>query len=290
LNPADTVEMREVLVSALEARVAVVAGASRGIGKGIALELGAAGATVYLTGRTLESSNASPGSLSETAAEIEEAGGVSVPVRCDHADDDDVAALFAQIGEEQGHVDVLVNCVFNSFAFRSTIGRPFWELPISAWHDVVDLGTRSAYVASAQAVPFMLRQERTALIVNISARGAERYRYNVVYGVGKAALDRMTRDMADELRERNVAVVSLWPGTIRTEHMDAMFAAKDSWALETFPDPEALETPRFVGRAVAALAADPDVMARTGGRFWAAEVAADYGLADEFGRKHAIPE
>ncbi len=277
-------------MAALEARVAVVAGASRGIGKGIALELGAAGATVYLTGRTLEPSNGAPGSLAGTAAEIEAAGGVSVAVRCDHSSDDDVAALFAQISEEQGHVDVLVNCVFNSAAFRSTIGRPFWELPISVWHDVVDLGTRSAYVASANAVPLMLRQDRSAVIVNISARGAEQYRYNVAYGVGKAALDRMTRDMADELRDRNVAVISLWPGTIRTEHMDAMFAANDSWALENFPDPEVLETPRFVGRAVAALAADPDVMARTGGRFWAAEIAAEYGLADEFGRTHAIPE
>jgi dehydrogenase/reductase SDR family member 1 len=274
----------------LDGRVAVVAGASRGIGKGIALELGAAGATVYLTGRTVESSNGSPGSLAETAAEIEAAGGVSVPVRCDHAVDDDVADLFTQIRKEQGRVELLVNCVFNSAAFRSTIGRPFWELPISVWHDVVDLGTRSAYVASAQAVPLMLRQERPGLIVNISARGAERYRYNVVYGVGKAALDKMTRDMADELRDRAVAVVSLWPGTIRTEHMDAMFAANDPWALENFPDPAQLETPRFVGRAVAALAADPNVMARTGGRFWAAEIAAEYGLADEFGRTHQVPE
>jgi dehydrogenase/reductase SDR family member 1 len=277
-------------MATLDGRVAVVAGASRGIGKGIALELGAAGATVYLTGRTLESSNGSPGSLAETAAEIEAAGGVSVPVRCDHAVDDDVADLFTQIREEQGRVDLLVNCVFNSAAFRSTIGRPFWELPISVWHDVVDLGTRSAYVASAQAVPLMLRHERPGLIVNISARGAERYRYNVVYGVGKAALDKMTRDMADELQDRAVAVISLWPGTIRTEHMDAMFAANDPWALENFPDPEQLETPRFVGRAVAALAADPDVMSRTGGRFWAAEIAAEYGLADEFGRTHQVPE
>jgi NAD(P)-dependent dehydrogenase (short-subunit alcohol dehydrogenase family) len=279
----------EASVAALEGKVAVVAGASRGIGKGIALELGAAGATVYLTGRTVEPSKGSPGSLAETAAAIDASGGVSVPVRCDHSDDADVAALFVQISSEQGHLDVAVNCVFNSSAFRSTLGRSFWELPISVWHDVVDLGTRSAYVASAHAVPLMLGRG-DGLIVNISARGAERYRYNVVYGVGKAALDRMTRDMADELRDRGVAVISLWPGTIRTEHMDAMFEAGDSWALENFPEPDQLETPRFVGRAVAALAGDPNVMARSGGRFWAAEIAADYGLADEYGRTHAVPE
>jgi dehydrogenase/reductase SDR family protein 1 len=276
-------------MAVLKGKVAVVTGASRGIGKGIAVELGAAGATVYLTGRTMRPTDGSPGSLAETAAEIEAAGGASVAVGCDHASDTDVAALFDQIRDEQGHADVLVNCVFNSFAFRSTIGRPFWELPISAWHDVVDLGTRSAYVASAHAAPLMLEADG-GLIVNISARGAERYRYNVVYGVGKAALDRMTADMAHDLMDRGVAVVSLWPSTIRTEHMDAMFAAQDPWALETFPDPDLLETPRFVGRAVAALAADPDVMARTGGRFWAAEIAADYGLVDEFGRTHAVPE
>jgi dehydrogenase/reductase SDR family protein 1 len=276
-------------VQALKGKVAVVTGASRGIGKGIAVELGAAGATVYLTGRTVRPAGGSPGSLAETAAEIEAAGGVSVAVGCDHASDSDVAALFDQIGDEQGRVDLLVNCVFNSFAFRSTIGRPFWDLPISAWHDVVDLGTRSAYVASAHSAPLMFGGDG-GLIVNISARGAERYRYNVVYGVGKAALDRMTADMALDLRDRAVAVVSLWPSTIRTEHMDAMFAAQDPWALANFPDPDLLETPRFVGRAVAALASDPNVMARTGGRYWAAEIAADYGLVDEFGRTHPVPE
>jgi dehydrogenase/reductase SDR family member 1 len=277
-------------VAALDAKVAVVAGASRGIGKGIALELGAAGATVYLTGRTVQPSNNTSGSLAETAAQIDGAGGRAVPVPCDHASDDDVAALFARIDDEQGRLDVLVNSVFNSAAFRSTIGRPFWELPVSIWHDVIDLGTRSAYVAGAYAAPLMVGQDTGGLIVNISARGAAQYRYNVAYGVGKAALDRMTVDMARELQEHRVAVISLWPGAIRTEHMDAMIAAGDPWALETFPDPELLETPRFVGRAVTALAADRLVMARTGRRFWAAEIAADYGFADEHGRTHAVPE
>jgi NAD(P)-dependent dehydrogenase (short-subunit alcohol dehydrogenase family) len=282
---------RQTAQSALDGRVAVVTGASRGIGKGVSLELAAAGATVYLTGRTVHPADGVTGSLTETAAEIAEAGGVGVgiPVGCDHASDDDVAAVFARVGDERGHVDVLVNCVFNSAAFRSTIGRPFWELPISIWHDVVDLGTRSAYVASAHAAALMA-SVGGGLIVNISARGAERYRYNVAYGVGKAALDRMTRDMAFELREHGVAVISLWPGAIRTEHMDAMFGAGDRWALENFPDPDVLETPRYVGRAVTALASDRAVMARTGQRLWVAELGAAYGFADERGRTHTVPE
>jgi NAD(P)-dependent dehydrogenase (short-subunit alcohol dehydrogenase family) len=277
-------------VAALDAKVAVVTGASRGIGKGVALELARAGATVYLTGRTARPSDGASGSLAETAAEIAGDGGVGIPAPCDHSSDDEVAAVFARVGDEQGRLDVLVNCVFNSAAFRSTIGRPFWELPVGVWHDVVDLGTRSAYVASADAAPLLLDSASGGLIVNISARGADRYRYNVVYGVGKAALDRMTRDMALELHEHGVAVVSMWPGTIRTEHMDAMIAAGDPWALENFPDPDALETPRYVGRAVAALAADPHVLERTGRRFWSAEIGVEYGLTDEHGRTHAVPE
>jgi dehydrogenase/reductase SDR family protein 1 len=276
-------------VTALTSRVAVVAGATRGIGKGIALELGAAGATVYLTGRTLDTSDNAVGSLRETAAQIDAAGGRGVPVRCDHTVDADVAAIFDRVGAEQGRLDVLVNSVFNSWSFRATIGRPFWELPVEVWHDVIDVGTRSAYVASVYAAPLFLAQ-RSGLIVNVSARGAERYRHNVPYGVGKAALDRMTRDMAHELRDHRVAVVSVWPGVIRTEFLDAVAASGDSWAVETWGDLDLLETPRYVGRGVAALAADPNVMARTGERFWIAELGRDYGFTDEFGREHALPE
>jgi dehydrogenase/reductase SDR family protein 1 len=128
------------------------------------------------------------------------------------------------------------------------------------------------------------------LIVNVSGRGAARYRYNVAYGVGKAALDRITVDMAHELEGRGVAVVSLWPAAIRTEHTDAMFARGDEWARATLGDLEALETPRYVGRAVVALASDPDVVARTGQRFWTAELGAAYGFTDEHGRPHVPPE
>jgi NAD(P)-dependent dehydrogenase (short-subunit alcohol dehydrogenase family) len=265
-----------------------VSGASRGIGKGIALELGAAGATVYATGRTAEPVAGVTGSLAATCAEIENLGGTAVPVAVDHSDDEAVRALFERVATEQGRLDVLVNCVFDAAGFRATIGKRFWELPASVWDDVVGLGTRSAYVAAVHAAPMLLRSER-GLIVNVSARGAAQYKYNVAYGVGKAALDRMTADMAVDLEDTGVSAVSIWPGTIRTEQLVESVEAGNRWAIEQFGDLDRLETPRYVGRAVAALAADPEVHRRSGRKFWSAELAADYGLTDEFGRTHDIP-
>lgn len=276
-------------MGALEGTVAVVAGASRGIGKGIAIELGAAGAHVVVTGRTLQArSGTQPGSLEETAAEITAAGGSATPVRCDFTDGDDVAALFAAVNDEHGSLDVLVNSVFNAHQFSDSIGRRFWELPVDTWGEVVDVGSRSAYVAAVHAAPMLVRSER-GLIVNVSGRAAERYLYNVPYGVGKAALDKMTRDMAEELRDDAVAVVSIWPNVTRTENVDASAAAGSAVAA-AFGDLDLLETPRYSGRAVVALAADDGVMDRSGGRFWVAELGAEYGLTDEHGRSHPIPD
>jgi NAD(P)-dependent dehydrogenase (short-subunit alcohol dehydrogenase family) len=267
----------------------VVAGASRGIGKGIALELGAAGAHVWVCGRTLAAgADGRPGSLSETAAEIGAAGGSATPVRCDFTEDGDVAALFAAVSSQHESIDVLVNSVFNAHEFAASIGRPFWELPLDAWRQVVDVGTRSAYVAAVHAAPLLIGSGR-GLIVNVSGRAAERYLYNVPYGAGKAALDKMTRDMAEELRGEGVAVVSIWPNVTRTENIDAS-AAGGSALSETFGDLNLLETPRYSGRTVVALASDESVMRRTGGRFWVAELGADYGLTDEHGRSHPIPD
>jgi len=274
-------------MGALDGRVAVVVGASRGIGKGIALELGAAGAHVVVAGRTLSRGGAQGGSLEETATEIETMGGSATPLRCDFLEEDDVAALFAAVDHEHGRLDVLVNSAFNSQQFGASIGQRFWELPVGLWHDVVDVGTRTVYTASVFATPLLLATGG-GLIANVSGRGAERYRYNVAYGVGKAALDKMTRDMAHELVDLNVAVVSLWPNVTRTENIDAGAAATPG-AVSPFGDLDLLETPRYSGRAVVALATDDQVMTRTGGRFWVAELAADYGFVDENGRDHPLP-
>lgn len=270
----------------LEGKVAVVAGASRGMGRGIAVELGAAGALVYVTGRTLRSGPGVLSSLEDTVADIEQEGGLGVAVECDHRDDDQAAALFRRIDEEQGRLDVLVNSIFNSPAMRPTIGKPFWELPLRAWAEFVDGGTRTAYVNCVAAAPLMLRTAPGGLIVNVSARGAQRYKYNVAYGVGKAALDKMTSDMAEDLRAHGIAVVSIWPLTIMSERMKVDLEL----AKATYGDLGQLQTPRYSGRAVVALAADPELMARTGQKFWVAELARDYGFTDLDGQVRPVPD
>jgi dehydrogenase/reductase SDR family protein 1 len=276
----------------LDGKVAVVLGASRGIGKGVALEAARAGATVYVTGRTsgpsIDDQDVAPGSLAETVVDIKDAGGMAVSVRCDATNDADLAQLYAQVQSEQGRLDLVVHSAFNSTAFGSTPGRSSWELPIRLWDDLVAVGARSAYVSAVHAAPLLIATGG-GIVVHISGRGAARYRYNVAYGVDKAAIDKLTGDLAHELRPHGVAVVSLWPSVTRTER-NRSTSGVDEYG---WPDPaqpvEALETPRYSGRAVVALASDPHVLARTGRRFWTAELAAAYGFTDEHGRAHPIP-
>ena len=261
-------------MGALDGRVAIVTGASRGIGKGCALELGAAGATVYLTGRTLtEGAAPLPGTIGATADEISAAGGTAIAVACDHRDDAQVEALFARVASEQGRLDVLVN---NAFLIprELTSGKPFWEVPISNWDDMIGVGTRSAYVASRFAAQQMTQHERGGLIANISSSGAAEYAWHVAYGVGKAALDRLTADTAVELRPHSVAVVSLWPGLVLTERTESVRNTIGGL------DFDGAESQRFTGRAVTALAGDPDVLRRSGRAFSSRELADDYGFTD----------
>jgi len=258
---------------ALAGRVAVVTGASRGIGLGCALELGAAGATVYVTGRTLRDGDAPlPGSIASAAQAVDAAGGRGVAVACDHRDDDAVEALFARVQREHGRLDVLVN---NAFLIppELTSGRKFWEVPLSNWDDMIDVGTRSAYVASVFAARAMVPARR-GLIANISSSGANKYAWHVAYGVGKAALDRLTADTAHELAPHGVAVVSLWPGLVLTERVAKVRARMPGLAHVKG------ETPRFTGRAVAALAADADVLRHSGRALASRELALAYDFRD----------
>jgi dehydrogenase/reductase SDR family member 1 len=276
-------------MSRLEGKVAVVLGASRGIGKGIAIEAALAGATVYVTGRTAGASvDGTPGSLAETVSDIEALGGTAVGVRCDASDDVDLAQLYARIRSEQGRLDLVVHSAFNSTAFGPTSGRSCWELPPSLWDDLVRVGARSAYVSAVHAAPSLIASGG-GLVVHISGRGAGRYRYNAAYGVDKAAIDKLTADLAHELQPHRVAVVSLWPSVTRTERNRATSGVDEfGWPDPTQPV-DALETPRYSGRAVVALASDPNVLARSGRRFWTAELAAAYRFTDEHGRTHPIP-
>lgn len=278
-------------MSALDGTVAVVIGASRGIGKGIALELGEAGADVYVVGRTMDPSPRRPGSVSETVAAIVDAGGTAVGMTCDATSPDDLSRLFDQIRDDHGRLHVLVNSVFDTSTFGPTIGKRFWELPVTVWDDVVDVGTKSAYLAAVTAAPLLLAggEQSRALIVNISSLGARKYFYNAAYGAGKAALDKLTADMAVDLRDRDVAAVSLWPNVTRTEGIEAAIAAGNTDQFEQFGGVEGLETPRYNGRAVVALLSDPDLMERSGHYFWTAELGERYGFTDEHGRTHRYP-
>ncbi|MEU0870212.1 SDR family NAD(P)-dependent oxidoreductase [Nocardia brasiliensis] len=270
----------------LDGRIAVVTGASRGIGKGIAIELGAAGATVYVTGRS-DTPGRLPGTVGETAAAVDAAGGVGVPFVCDHRDDDAVRGLFEQIRTAHGRLDVLVNNVYNSPAAARWLGRPFWEVPPKAWDETFDIGVRSHYVASVYAAPLLIAAD--GLIVNISSPGAERYMHNAVYGVAKAALDRLTADLAHNLADTGVTAVSLWPGIVDTELLQLVPADAEGRRVVTLPgegtfDLAEAETPRFPGRAVVALAADAERRTRTGSAWRVADLAKAYGFTDVDGR------
>jgi dehydrogenase/reductase SDR family protein 1 len=263
----------------LAGRVAVVTGASRGVGKGVALGLGEAGATVYLTGRSVDPSDDPRGSLSRTASEIGDLGGVGLPVRCDHADDGEVQALFDRVRSEQGRLDVLVNNVMSTpqradlppGALSQWDLHPFWEVPIGFWDAFHRVGLRSHYVASAFAAPLLIEGDR-GLIVCISAPGSRRYVNNVAYGVGKAGVEKLAADMAEELRPYGVASVALWPGFTRTEDVLAQ--------PDVYPDLSSTVSQLYPGRAVAALAADQDVIAKTGQTLKASDLGAEYGFRD----------
>jgi dehydrogenase/reductase SDR family protein 1 len=254
----------------LSGKVAVVTGASKGVGKGVALGLAEAGAVVYATGRTVSE---------DCFAESTQAGRI-VPVDCDHTDDAATEAVFERVAAEQGRLDVLVNSAWGGYERmvedgQFTWARPFWEQPVWRWDAMFAAGVRAAYVASRQAARAMVAA-RSGLIVNISFWAARKHLGNVAYGVSKAATDKLTADAGHELRAHGVAAVSLYPGLVRTEKV--MEAA-------AFLDLSNSESPQFVGRAVAALASDPKVIDKSGQVLVAATLALEYGFRDVDGKQ-----
>lgn len=252
--------------------VAVVTGASRGVGRGIAEVLGECKATVYVTGRSVTGATTEefPGTVDETAAAVDGRGGSGVAVRCDHTDDEQVADLFRRIGSEQSRLDLLVNNVWGGYeAYDETFGAPFWEQPVARWDRMFVAGVRAHHTASRLAVPLMLGQRR-GLIVNTSYGRVGRRLANLMYDVAKTAIDRMVFYMAEELREHGIAALALYPGFTRTELVLRYYGG----------DPSGTTSPAYVGRAVAALAGDADVMARTGRAVSVDELAREYGFED----------
>src|SRR3954469_23058141 len=275
------------MANELEGKVALGTGAGKNIGKGIALEVGASGAVTYLTARTVEDVPGQLASLARTAAEIEALGGTAIPVVCDHTDDAQVEAVFDRIKAEQGRLDVVVNVA--SPDFSEMVAVPFWEIPFRHISGCLDIGPRSDYVTTALAARTMMLEQGSGVVINISSHGAESYLLSVPYGVGKAAIDRVTRDTAFELKPHGVAVVSLWPGLVLTEGLLANTVETDDGRRELHGlDVSFGETPKFNGRAVVALAADPNILERTGGSFWTASLAREYGFTEDDG--HLPPE
>lgn len=245
---------------------ALVTGASRGVGRGAAIGLAAAGYGVFATGRSILNADL-PGAVTR--------------IGCDHLNDQDTAAAFARVAAEAGELDVLVNSAWGGYEKMVENGNftwtlPFWKQPSHRWTSMMDAGVRAAFVAASHAAPIMIAKRR-GLIVNISFWAAQKHVGNVIYGVSKAATDKMSADMAHELKSHGVAVISLYPGLVRTESV--LEAAKAGWL-----DLSNSESPEFIGRVIAALAAESDPMARSGKVLVAAAVAGELGVRDVDGR------
>ena len=285
----------------LKGRVAVVAGASRGAGKGIALALGDAGATVYVAGRTSvrgpKPSDGAPGAIEETAEAVSERGGVGIPVQVDCTVDDQVAALFARIEKEQGRLDVLANAVWGAAdGFSSTEeslaswGKSFWELPTVTWHRMMDAGPKAYYLASAHAARLMTRTRR-GLIVGVTDGYVESPTATTEDGTGTGqmiwnlshhCINMLMKGMAAELKQHKIAVVTLMPGFMRTERVARVMTTEKIKKQFGYDHSESTE---FLGRAVAALAADPRAHTKSGRIHFVADLAKEYGFTDVDGRQ-----
>jgi len=272
----------------LRGTVAIVTGASRGAGRAIAAVLGETGATVYVTGRSVRGAATTeglPGTIEHTAEEVGRRGGVGIPVRCDHIVDEDVERLVARVRREHRHLDVLVNNAWGGYEAHdlATFNAPFWLQPRTRWEAMFTAGVRAHLVMSQVAIPLLLgRSERgrPGLVASTIAWAFGRPLGNLFYDVAKAALVRMAYVMAEELRPHRVAAVAIAPGFMRTERVLAAHAA------EPF-DLSVTESPEYLGRALAALAGDPELMRRSGQVLTAGDLARAYGFTDVDGRQPA---
>jgi NAD(P)-dependent dehydrogenase (short-subunit alcohol dehydrogenase family) len=288
----------------LKGRVAVVTGASRGAGRGIAVELGAAGATVYVTGRSTREQPAAtygqllalsglaglPGSIDETAEEVTRMGGQGIAVRCDHTQEAEVAQLFAQVRQEQCRLDLLVNNAWGGHeSFDGVFEAPFWAHPLSSWDSMFDRGVRNHLLASRFAAPAMVAQQSGLIVITSFWDQGKYLRGNLFYDLAKSAMNRLAFGMAQELRPDGVASLAVSPGWMRTEFVLAGHKT-DAAHWQACPALARTESPRYLGRAVAALAGDARVLAKSGSVHRVADLAREYGFTDVDGRQVAAFE
>ncbi|MBO6565889.1 MAG: SDR family NAD(P)-dependent oxidoreductase [Pseudomonadales bacterium] len=260
-------------MDSLEGQIAVVTGSSRGIGKGIAIALGEKGCTVYSTGRSTGDGDRT---IDTTARMVTKAGGEGRAIQCDHGNDDEIEALFKQIGDEAGRIDILVNNVYK-IPNPPAWGGGFWDHPIQVWDDQVGIGLRAHYVASWHAAQWMFKSDN-ARMLNVSSPGGQSYHFSSSYGSGKAGLDRLTADMAIELEPKGVPACVLYPGSVATEFI------QDA-AEEREMDLSQSQTPLLVGRSAASLLMQDDLMSRTGSIQWVEDLIEEFDLYDENGSR-----
>lgn len=272
-------------------QIALVTGASRGAGKGIAAVLGEAGATVYVTGRSRRGKPTTenlPGTIEDTAELVTARGGRGIAVYCDHSNEDDIQTLVNQIERETGRLDVLVNNAWGGYEHyeESPFDAPFWKQPTRHWDGMFTAGVRATLLTTREAVRLMLAHQK-GLIINLVAWDHDKYLMNVFYDTAKHAINRITFGTSQELKPYSIAVLSVAPGFMRTERVRAVVEKHEGF------DWTQTESPEYVGRVIAALAGDPLVYSRSGKVFMAGELAAEYHLTDIDGRyvpPFVIPE
>ncbi len=284
----------------LRGQVAVVTGASRGAGRGVALELGAAGATVYVTGRSTRTQPAEgygqilalskldrlPGTIDDTADEVTRAGGCGIAVRCDHTREDDVRSLFARVEREQhGRLDLLVNNAWGGHeSFDGVFDAPFWERPLTHWDSMMDRGVRNHLVASHVAAPLFVKRQRGLIVTTTYWDRGHYLKGNLYYDLAKSAMVRLAFDMSEELKPHGVASLALSPGWMRTEFV-LLGHQTDEAHWQERPALSRTESPRYLGRAVAALAGDEHVLRHTGALLRVGDLARSYHFTDIDGRQ-----
>jgi NAD(P)-dependent dehydrogenase (short-subunit alcohol dehydrogenase family) len=265
--------------------VALVTGASRGAGRGIALELGAAGATVYVTGRSVDgrpTTDGVPGTIDESAREVTARGGRGFAVQCDHTVDADVAALFGRIRDDHGRLDILVNNVWGGYEnseCRPLPLVPFWEQSLIQWDGMFTAGVRAHLTASRLAVPLMLSRRRGLIVSTTANLEALPYMRNLFYDLAKNAVARMAWAIAQELRDSGIAALAVAPGFMRTERVvEAFRRAGAAEAVNGAGGPK--ETTAYLGRAIVALASDERVIEKSGHLVDVGTLAREYGFTD----------